>query len=283
MEVGLNVTVASERKKGGFYVRSSIHHWLPWKKCVKVTPPKAYRCCRWLLVTQDQWPGTPADRSPHLSPEAHTNTFHMLEDIWETGVSSMCARKAKGSRSVTCFIQVRFTHLFQHIAGANAGGPFKFPVQRGRGTCEMLDAALRALCCMWRNLGLPDAMRIHVLVVWVAQSPKCPAEDMHPSARASLCWHLAPSPAHCPFGTGSPPVLPRNRANILLEVQQSPFWNTVLKKSAIPLEENFVSNSCSPSASKVERYCLSHSLREKEILGGSCCLCCQQKRSRRER
>lgn len=201
MEVGLNVTVASERKKGGFYVRSSIHHWLPWKKCVKVTPPKAYRCCRWLLVTQDQWPGTPADCSPHLSPEAHTNTFHMLEDIWETGVSSMCARKAKGSRSVTCFIQVRFTHLFQHIAGANAGGPFKFPVQRGRGTCEMLDAALRALCCMWRNLDLPDAMRIHVLVVWVAQSPKCPAEDIHlPGLPCAGTWPPPQHTAHLALG-----------------------------------------------------------------------------------
>ena len=71
--------------------------------------------------------------------------------------------------------------------------------------------------------------------------------------------------------TVSPPVLPPKHANVLLEVQQNPFWNIFLKKSAVPLGQTVFRRIPAPLASKVERDCLSHSFREQEALGGSCC------------
>lgn len=64
--------------------------------------------------------------------------FLVLEDVWETDVSRMWVCKAKGSRSVKCFIQVHFTFLFQRRTAARVLGTAQFSsVKQERRHCTM--------------------------------------------------------------------------------------------------------------------------------------------------
>lgn len=191
----------------------------------------------------------------------------MLENIWETGSSSIGVCKAKGSRSVKCLPQVRLTSLFQHVTGANAAGTVQI-------SSAKRERKLWTVRC--GSLGSP----LH----WEETGPTRCREDTNPGGfllfgRPRL-WHALLrtliSLLRLPWGVhrsaGSPPVLPQKDLNVLLEVQQNPLWNIFLKKSAVPLGQKGLWQIPAPLASKVKRDCLSRSFREQEVLGGSHCL-----------
>lgn len=191
----------------------------------------------------------------------------MLEDIWETGVSSMWVCKTKGTGSVQCFIQVHFTYLFLHVTGGNM-------VRAIQISGAEQERKLYAMRCGSRG---------SLLHVEETGPTRC-REDTSPCSfllfgrprlwcallRTSIPLLGLPCGDH--HSTVSPPVSPQKHANVLLEVQQNQFWNIFLKKSAVPLGQKVLWQIPAPLGSKVERDCLSHSFREQEALGGSCCL-----------
>lgn len=168
------------------------------------------------------WSHLPQPWSVHI-------TFLMLDGIWEMGVSSMQVCKVKGSRSVKCFIQVHFTYPFQHIIGANAVGTTQ--ISHGKQEKKLCTVA----CGSWCSL----------LYVEETGPTRC-HEDTSPHGfrlfgrprhRCALLRTAIPLlelPRGVHHSTVNPPVLPQKHVNVLLEVQQNPFWNIFLNKSAVP-------------------------------------------------
>lgn len=74
--------------------------------------------------------------------------------------------KAKGSRSIKCFIQVQFTYLLQHITRANAVVTIQISSAKQERKLCTVDVALGALCCLWWKLDLLGAMRTQVLIAF---------------------------------------------------------------------------------------------------------------------
>lgn len=153
----------------------------------------------------------PADHAPAAAPDCSI-LFLGLDNIWELDVSRMWVWKAKGRRSLKCFIQVCFKFLLQHRTGAPVVGTIQISsVKQERRPCSVRCGSQGSL------LDLPGAVRTQVLGVfcfWESQALTCPPCGVHPLPAVHCEFHHSTESAGsssetCQCFTGSPekPIL----------------------------------------------------------------------------
>lgn len=192
-----------------------------------------------------------------MAPTLEPWSAHMLEgDFREMGVPTMWVRKAKGSRSVKCFIQVHFTYLCLHITGTNAVA-----------TTQISSAKQERKLCTVR-CGSQGSL----LLVEETGPTRCHKDTSphgfplfgRPGLRRALLRTSTPLlglPCGVHHSTVSPPVLPRKHDDIFWKFSKTHFGIFSLKKSSFPLRQKVLWQIPAPLARKIERDCLSHSFR----------------------
>lgn len=209
MEVGLTVTVVSARKRVD--IIPLAHPSITGHPSGKVLRwhLQRIRCCRWLVVMQDQQPGIAAGCSP---PPTHP---HISCAEWHLGDRFLRYVCAQGQGQQVS--EVFHTDVFCLSVSAHCkcrGHIFSAEGERNLGDVR----------------GSFQGSLLHVMETGPSRchEDKSPCGFRRPrtwSAQLRTSTHLppSPSPACCPFVSESPPVLPRNVSTFCWRFRKAPF------------------------------------------------------------